>query len=588
LIYNKTLMETNEVLEKLPKHLMDLIIEQPYNKYTAQDHAIWRYVMRQNSNYLPKVSHGSYIKGLKQTGISIDTIPHMYGMNRILRKIGWAAVAVDGFIPPAAFMEFQAYNVLVIAADIRPINQIGYSPAPDIIHEAAGHAPIIADPEYAQYLKNFGVVGAKAFSSALDYNLFEAIRLLSILKANPYSSPESIAEAVMEIENLEKKFDEPSEMTQLRNLHWWTVEYGLIGDIKNPKIYGAGLLSSIAESVSCLKENIKRYPYTIQAKDYSFDITSQQPQLFVTPDFKTLDSVLDEFSKSLSFKRGGIYGVKQAIRSANVATLVYSSGLQVSGVFNEVLEHMQTPIYIKTVGKTNLCVNDIEIPGHSVEIHKDGFGSPCGLLKNQLKLIEDFNQQDLLKFEIIEGKRIILEFESGVSVKGVLQKIEKANGKIILLTFLDCLVTFQNKILFQPEWGVYDMAVGYKIVSAFPGAADSEAYGFRFPKFKDKTIKIEHTAEALKLHKLYALVRNARENELNESELRNIWNEVRTNYSDEWLIQIELLEILKNENETISSILKNLDKLKAKKDIKKLIDDGLKLLEIETSFSVDK
>jgi phenylalanine-4-hydroxylase len=41
---------------------------------------------------------------------------------------------------------------------------------------------------------------------------------------------------------------ELSEMAQIRNLHWWTVEYGLIGT-DNPKIYGAGLLSSIGESV---------------------------------------------------------------------------------------------------------------------------------------------------------------------------------------------------------------------------------------------------------------------------------------------------------------------------------------------------
>ncbi len=144
-------MELNPVLEKLPKHLLNIVIEQPYNNYTAQDQAIWRYVMKQNVNYLPKVAHESYLKGLQRTGVSIDKIPNMYGMNRILQEIGWAAVAVDGFIPPAAFMEFQAYNVLVIAADIRPIEQIEYTPAPDIIHEAAGHAPIIADPDYADY-----------------------------------------------------------------------------------------------------------------------------------------------------------------------------------------------------------------------------------------------------------------------------------------------------------------------------------------------------------------------------------------------------------------------------------------------------
>ncbi len=582
-------METNEVLEKLPKHLMNLIIEQPYNEYTPQDHAVWRYVMRQNTHYLPKVSHGSYINGLVQTGISVDTIPHMYGMNRILREIGWAAVAVDGFIPPAAFMEFQAYNVLVIAADIRPINQIGYTPAPDIIHEAAGHAPIIADAEYAQYLKNIGFIGAKAFSSAMDYQLFEAIRLLSILKTNPYSTSQSILEVTMEIENLEKKIDKSSEMNRLRNLHWWTVEYGLIGDLKNPKIYGAGLLSSIDESVNCLKENVKKIPYTIQTADYSFDITTQQPQLFVTPDFKTLNSVLDEFTKTLAYKRGGLYGVKQAIESENVATLVYSSGIQVSGVFCEVIEHIDTPAYIKTVGKTNLCFNNIEIPGHTIELHKDGFGAPCGLLKNQTKPLEDFKQQDLQKYNLVEGKNASLEFESGVSVKGILQKIVIKKGKIILLTFSDCLVMHQQKILFKPAWGLYDMAVGCEIVSAYSGAANPEAYGFQFPKFKDKTIKIEHSKEALELHKLYSLVRNAREKEINEDELSNLWNTIKKNYSDEWLIQIELLEILKHKgrNEISASILKNLAALKLKKELRKLIDDGLKLLEIAPSIAIN-
>ena len=69
--------------------------------------------MRLNIDYLKDVAHKSYIKGLSLTGISIDKIPMMEGMNRILKDIGWAAVAVDGFIPPNAFMEFQEHNVLV-------------------------------------------------------------------------------------------------------------------------------------------------------------------------------------------------------------------------------------------------------------------------------------------------------------------------------------------------------------------------------------------------------------------------------------------------------------------------------------------
>ena len=75
--------------------------------------------MRKNMDYLKDKAHESYISGLQLTGIFENEIPRMEGMNRILKKIGWAAISVDGFIPPNAFMEFQAYNTLVIAADIR-------------------------------------------------------------------------------------------------------------------------------------------------------------------------------------------------------------------------------------------------------------------------------------------------------------------------------------------------------------------------------------------------------------------------------------------------------------------------------------
>ena len=210
---------SNPVLDKLPEHLKQYIKPQHYNSYTPINQAVWRYVMRKNVDYLSKVAHQSYVEGLQLTGISIDTIPNMYGMNRILKEIGWATVAVDGFIPPAAFMEFQAYNVLVIAADIRQLENIEYTPAPDIIHEGAGHAPIIANPEYAEYLRRFGEIGCKAIQSAKDYELYEAVRELSILKEAKYSTEEEIAQAEAKV--LELQIYKPSEMAQLRNLHWY-------------------------------------------------------------------------------------------------------------------------------------------------------------------------------------------------------------------------------------------------------------------------------------------------------------------------------------------------------------------------------
>jgi phenylalanine-4-hydroxylase len=156
-------LHSNAIIDNLPSHLKKYIVDQHYDHYTPVDHAIWRYVMRQNYNYLSKNAHPAYMDGLKKTGIAIDQIPDVNEANKILGKIGWAEVTVDGFIPPSAFMEFQAWHILVIAADIRQLGHIEYTPAPDIIHEAAGHAPFIAVPEYAEFLVEFGKIGSRAF-----------------------------------------------------------------------------------------------------------------------------------------------------------------------------------------------------------------------------------------------------------------------------------------------------------------------------------------------------------------------------------------------------------------------------------------
>ncbi len=573
------MIERNEILDNLPHHLMQLVIDQPYNDYTSQDHALWRYVMRQNVRYLSKVAHGSYLDGLSRTGISIDRIPHMYGMNRILKEIGWAAVAVDGFIPPAAFMEFQAYNVLVIAADIRPIDQIEYTPAPDIIHEAAGHAPIIADPVYAEYLRLFGEIGAKAFSSARDYEIYEAVRHLSILKADPYTPAVAIARAEQELAAAEAIQEATSEMAQIRNLHWWTVEYGLIGDLKNPKIYGAGLLSSIGESYSSLQPSVIKLPYSIDAVNYGFDITTRQPQLFVTPDFQHLTDVLNEYANTMALRTGGAEGVVKAIESGYTGTCVFSSGLQVSGTFQEVKIHRDAPIYIKTDGPTQLCFEERQLPGHGKEYHCHGYSSPIGKLKDSATPLELMSDGDLQETGIRTGEISKLEFESGVVVEGRLENLTRMKGKLLLMSFSGCSVTFREKILFDPSWGTFDMAVGEQIISAYSGPADPFAFQLEYPVPKEKTHKIIHSDQAKRLHNLYQAVRDCRENRTGSPEFDAIWNEVKYSYPEEWLLPLEILEIITGKPDYQYLEKDILDYLLNKKgkdpDIKRLVENGM-------------
>lgn len=471
-------LEWNEVTRKLPAHLHQYIVRQPYESYTPTNQAVWRYVMRLNVAKLKEVAHASYLEGLTQTGISIEEIPHMEGMNRILKEIGWAAVSVDGFIPPSAFMEFQAYNVLVIAADMRTLEHIGYTPAPDIIHEAAGHAPIIANPEYAEYLRRFGQIGAKAIASGYDQEVYEAIRKLSQVKEDPNADQEDINRAEAKVLELQSMDVEASELAKIRNLHWWTVEYGLIGDVESPKIYGAGLLSSIEESTYCLSDEVKKLPYSIQAANQSFDITNPQPQLYVTPNFAHLSYVLEEFADQMSLRRGGLEGALKLVDSKQLGTIELSTGLQVSGIFSNVIEGPQKEVaYIQLSGPTALANRDKELIGHSKKYHAEGFGSPIGRLKDSNLAIEDMSPKDLERYGISEGEQVHLIFESGVEVIGtIITGTRNLQGKIMIISFTNCTVRYGEDFLFKPEWGIFDMAVGKKVVSAYGGVADASYY----------------------------------------------------------------------------------------------------------------
>jgi phenylalanine-4-hydroxylase len=560
---------SNAAVAATPKHLLQFAVDQRYDDYTPVDHAVWRFIMRQNVFFLREYAHKVYFQGLLNTGISFERIPRIEEMNQILGKIEWGAVAVDGFIPPAAFMEFQAYKVLVIACDMRQIHHIEYTPAPDIVHEAAGHAPIIVDREYSNYLQRFGEVGAKAMQSRKDFELYEAIRHLSILKEQPNSDPKEVEEATKLVEHRQKNLGKPSEMALLSRLHWWTVEYGLIGTLENPKIYGAGLLSSIGESVSCLEPNVKKIPYSIDAMNQPFDITTRQPQLFVCRDFQHLRDVLEEFASKMAYQIGGLEGINKAIECNNVATCEYSSGVQVSGVFDEVIvDQEKRPIYLHTTGKTALAYKNKQLEGHGIDYHKDGFGSPIGNWKPT---------------EIKEGKKTKLEFESGITVEGEIDKMIERDEKTLLISFSNCRVEYGDRTLFDPEWGTFDMAVGDQIVSVFNGAADKDAYNQVALVPKERTIKVPSDAKRRRLENLYGQVRKIRETKTGYERLGEIWETQQAERTEDWLLSMEIFEILdatEQQPELKTRIEKFLNKKKAEtKDLTTLISWGFRLVE---------
>lgn len=553
-------------MNQLPEHLKKYIVKQNYECYTSRDQAVWRYCLRQLKNFLKTNAHESYISGLEKTGISTEEIPKISDISEKLEKFGWRALPVSGFIPPAAFMELQSLSVLPIASDMRSLQHLEYTPAPDIVHEAAGHAPFLADPEYAEYLKKYSQVAKKAILSKEDLNLYEAIRVLSDVKENPNSTEADIQKAEAGLATANKNMTHVSEASQLSRMNWWTAEYGLIGSLDHPKIFGAGLLSSVGESKWCLSKNVKKIPLTADCVHQSYDITEPQPQLFVTPSFKHLETVLDDFSKTMAYKIGGQIGLEKALQSKALNTIELDSGLQISGVLKNYTLHNEHVSFLQFEGPTQLSYKDKEISGHDKNYHPQGYSTPLG--PYQIKTLDHHHLE--------------IHYDSGVLIKGEFEK-EVEIGSTRILTLKKATVTYNHQILFHPEWGSYDICFGSLIKSVFGGPADRKSYGETTDFIAARVSMPKYSEEDLKIFQIYNEISLLRKKtKVPDLEIENILNDILKLKNAEWLMFLDLYEISKNQNnssvlsEKIMSYLVELKNMSSKNS--ELITEGLNLI----------
>ena len=273
--------------------------------------------------------------------------------------------------------------------------------------------------------------------------------------------------------------------------------------------------------------------------------------------------------------------MNKVIESTQLGIAELSTGIHISGFFTRVIKSNDKPIYIQTKGPTALASEGKELIGHGKEYHTEGYGTPVGKLEGVNLAIEDMSPKDLLAYGIVEGKHIELNFEGGVKVAGkIITGKRDLQGKILLISFDNCKVTYNREILFKAEWGVYDMAVGENIISVYAGPASDESFDDLHNISKVKTKKIKYSLKEKELFKLYKKVRNIRENKkTNFKLLANVFSEVKSKYKDEWLILIEIYEIIHdlkcNFKEELYDYLIRMSK---KDNYSDLINNGLKLI----------
>ena len=183
----------------------DCIVDQGWEHYTAEDHAIWRTLFERQQRTLRGKVCQEYLDGLAALGIGPEGIPNFERMNVRLRELtGWEVVAVPGLVPGRPFFQMLAGGRFPAGTFIRTREQLDYLEEPDIFHDIFGHVPLLTNPAYADYMQEYGRIGLDA------------------------------------IEHRGVKF--------LSRLNWYTIEFGLIRKPEGIQIYGAGIVSSFGEA----------------------------------------------------------------------------------------------------------------------------------------------------------------------------------------------------------------------------------------------------------------------------------------------------------------------------------------------------
>ena len=387
-------------------------------------------------------------------------------------------------------------------------------------------------------------IAKKAIQSKEDLIQYDIIRKLSDMKEDPNADPN-------ELKKIEKKYEKVfledhwiSEANELSKMNWWTIEYGLVGELENPKIYGAGLLSSVGESLECLNSKVKKIPMSIDCINQDYNITEPQPQLFVTKSFKDLKDILNKYSKTMAFKTGGKSGIEKAINSKNVTTSVYDSGLQVSGVLTNFIKDNNKEIaYLSFGGAVQLSYNDSELEGHGIAYHSEGYGAAVGILSKINLPLHQLDNNQLESLGIKENSKILLNFISGLVVSGTVKKVLMIDSSPVLISLDNCTVRLNDDYLYKPEWGPYDLACGSKIVSVFGGPADwDNYYNNKFSMSGSPHQSTNLTKENTKLNELYKQVRKLRNDNKPSNNYLPILKKLYDEHPDDWLLCTEIYE----------------------------------------------
>ncbi|HMA40107.1 MAG TPA: phenylalanine 4-monooxygenase [Gemmatimonadales bacterium] len=230
---------------------------QDWAAYTEEEHGVWRLLYERRMAALRHTGSRLFLEGAQWIGLRPDRVPDLVDVNaRLAARTGWSAVAVTGFLPAREFFGCLAQRRFPTTVTVRPRSQLDYLPEPDIFHDVFGHVPLHAHPVFADFLQRFG----RAASAAVSDQQVEA----------------------------------------MARLFWFTVEFGLIREGTETRVYGSGLISSHGDAANALGPNCDRRPFTLDAVlAQPFEIDHFQEVLFTIDSFEQLFAAVAEAERRL-------------------------------------------------------------------------------------------------------------------------------------------------------------------------------------------------------------------------------------------------------------------------------------------------
>jgi phenylalanine-4-hydroxylase len=288
---NRDMPSLDELRFQYPRIADDFTIPQNWERYGADEHAVWRTLFERQAAVLPGRACQEFLDGLAKLELSPERIPHFERLSDALHALtGWHVVAVPSLVPDEVFFGHLAARRFPAGRFIRKSDQLDYIEEPDVFHDVFGHVPMLAHPVFADYLQAYGKGGQRALAE------FGALK-------------------------------------NLARLYWYTVEFGLIAAPEGLRIYGSGIVSSPAESVYAVEspspnrigfdlERVMRTEYRIDDFQESYFVVGSFEAL-IAETYKDFAALYSKLADGPVYKPGDVL---PADRVLTRGTRTYKAG----------------------------------------------------------------------------------------------------------------------------------------------------------------------------------------------------------------------------------------------------------------------